>query len=136
MSRATPDQNDKPRMILCLRQVEKIIAVACEHQSVLRFGVGESLFIGRLDIQHLAQLDCIVTFGAKDASDFRRYVVVEEELHGPMECGSEVFAHLTRDQGIDFAAMVFVVSNALVDLGSFEVGKGADDIVYGAAVYD
>ena len=48
----------------------------------------------------------------------------------------ELFAHLFGHQGINLGAMIFVISQTLVDLGATQVWKAAADIIDAGSVED
>ena len=97
--------------MLPLYQLQEIVAIATDEHTAVSRGVVKHLFILGGRIENLWQANNLVSkFGQR------------RERRGPEET-SCLWGHLARDQEIDLTPVVFVVSQAFVDLSLCNVGK-------------
>jgi len=93
-------------------QGEEIVAVASENQPILFPGESKNLLIGNIHGQRVSQLEHVMSFLPQDSRDVSGHIVIEKKPHG----SRLIRGHLAGNQGINLAAMVFVIRQALVNL--------------------
>ncbi len=100
----TADEKDQTRMLRKFgRQCEKVVAISGDGNHPVLVSVREYLGVGRRDQEHLAQdRDSVAPMAQEQRNLFRSVL-------DPGKTSRGVFAHLLRDQRVDFDAVVLIV---------------------------
>jgi hypothetical protein len=118
-ARATTNQYYEASMRNLPGSSQEIIPVASDKYVVVFGRETQNLFICCLWINQLPQLENLVAQSRKAIGRIIRHIVIEKEFH----TGSHWFArsHLASHKHVNFAAMILIVGQALVNLRTRQV---------------
>ena len=121
---ATANQNDQPQMRSFCSELQKVVAVASDHHTLIVLCGRKNGFIRSGAREKISEPDNVVFVPLQSVLDRGRHVVVEGEI------SLHAFVDLWQRQSLDFSLMIFVVSEALEDLRPAQIRKRGANAVH------